>query len=633
MLESSSVSYELRIALDQSNEQLSLLFEPGGALNYSDRILRNIRNDFVSTSAQFTLLTERLQSLLDDQFKTLGSLVPADKYQKISAEIYNIDDIWSEYQQRIKEIESYNINTLRAGNKLWEPLDASVAHNSSLATSITALNHLVYQSSIEQNQRLAVLYVVMLILAIGIVWAIWFSTLKPLAKRLESSYQEIVCKNTRLDYQANHDALTGLYNRAAFNSRITHLEATKNTNLPYCLVLIDLDNFKITNDSMGHNIGDSILQKVAADMLENPLAGECAYRIGGDEYALLIDRLDDEIDLKSRLVQLLEVIREPIEIEQVQLHTSCSIGAAIAGISCGYDQKEMFAAADKALYSVKKSGRNGFQLCSKAQQQNQSEKDRQDDDLSKSVDLKKFNVFYQPIIDITTQNIVAYEARVHWQHPTLGQLQQENWIDDASRLSLDTKITKQVIQTIEKHFKYWLKQDMKILPMTVDIGQSILLSGEAYTLVTNLSENLPVSSYIGIEVSELMFNERSFDAVTEQLARFIQAGIPVTIDHYGRGHSSLLQLRKIPFDTLKVDKKLTLQADKDKSLQTYISSLVAFTEGVGKTLICQDVQSAKGRQTLIELGCRYMQSRHISTVLTYDAISESMDDSMKSETA
>ena len=633
MLESSSVSYELRIALDQSNQQLSLLFEPGGAQNYSDRILQNIRNDFVSTTAQFTALSVHLESLLDDQFKTFGSLIPADKYQKIAAEIYNIKDIWSEYQQRITEIENYNLNTLRAGNKLWQPLDASVGHNSSLTTSITALNQLVYQSSIEQNQRLAALYAGFLVLALGVVWAIWLSTLKPLAKRLESSYQEIVCKNTRLDYQANHDALTGLYNRAAFNNRITQLEATKNTNLPYCLVLIDLDNFKIINDSMGHKTGDSILQKVAADILENPMAGECAYRIGGDEFALLIDRLDDEIDLKARLKHLLYVIRVPLEIEKVQLQTSCSIGAAIAGTSCGIDQKEMFAAADKALYHVKKNGRDAFQLYSKAEMQSLTEKDKQDDDLSESVDLEKFNVFYLPVVDIATQNIVSYEARVHWQHPTLGQLAQDSWIDDASRLALDTKITKQVIYTIEKHFKYWLKQDMKLLPVTVDIGQSILLSGEAYTLVKTLADKLPLSSYIGVEVSELVFNERTFESVTEQLAKFKEAGIPITIDHYGRGHSSLLQLRKIPFDTLKVDKKLTLQADNDHSLQTYISSLVAFTQGVGKTLICHDVQSSKGTQKMIELGCRYMQSRHTSTILTYDAISEYMHDSVNQETA
>ena len=633
MLEASSVSYELRILLDQSNEQVNLLFDPNSAASFSDRILSNIRDDFVKTTERVTTDTKQLQSLIANRQNSFISLIPSDNYQNITAEIQNIDNIWGQFQSRIHEISTYNTSTLRASNKLWQPLDAAIAHDGSLSQSISALNQLVYESSHQQNQRLGLLYTVMVVLLLIAIWSIWSFTLKPLAIRLKASYNEVLCKNRRLDYQANHDALTGLLNRAAFNTKVAELEARKDSKVPHCLILIDLDNFKMINDSLGHNVGDLVLQKVTGDLLESPLTGEYAYRLGGDEFALLIDPSADESELKQRLETLLNEVHQPLQVDKTIIQCSCSIGVAIAGKGCGYDQKEIFAAADKSLYQVKEQGRDGYLLHDESRSADATEMTQQDNALHKSVEHQKFIVHYQPIIEIQSQKTQAFEARVHWHHPTLGELHHDDWISDATRLSLDSEITRQVIQSITEHFQYWLQQGFKLRPVTVDIGQTMLLSGEAYTLITALAKELPYSSLIGVEVSETIFNERSFSAIVEELARFKAAGIPITIDQYGRGHSSLLQLRKIPFDTLKIDKKLTLKASYDPSLQTYISSLVSFTEGMGKKLICQEIQGEKERHKLMGLGCRYMQSRLTSTVLSSDEVVTRLSQTAKPEPA
>ena len=619
MLEASSVSYELRILIDQSNEKVNLLFDPSSTEYFSDRILKNIRNDFITTTEQITLLTQNLQGLLANHHDSLGSLFPSDIHQKITAEIYNIERIWEQFQVRINEISAYKVSTLRAGNKLWHPIDASIAYNGSLSNSISTLNDLVYQSSIKKNQRLWVLYSLLLVTLLTLVWGIWLFTLRPLAVRLKASYDEIICKNERLDFQANHDALTGLLNRAAFNTKVAGLDAS-DTVTPYCLVLIDLDNFKLINDTLGHNVGDLVLKKVADNLLESQMQGEFAYRLGGDEFALWIDCANDESALRKRLETLLANVSIPLVSNKTTIHTSCSIGAAIAGKGCGYDHKEMFAAADTTLYQVKENGRNGYQLYDETKLRSVTEMAQSDSLLCQSVEQNEFDVSYQPIIKIHNQETQGFEARIHWNHPTFGQVHQDNWINDAIRLGLDTDITQQVIQTIDKHFHDWLEQGLILRPVTVDVGKAILLSGEAYNLINTLANKLPERSLIGIEVSEMIFNERSFDAIMTQLERFKNAGIPITIDHYGRGQSSLLQLRKIPFDVLKIDKRLTLKASYDRSLKTYISSLVSFTKGVGKTLICQDIQGKAERDKLLELGCRYMQSRHLSTVLDYDEV-------------
>ncbi|PWQ92475.1 EAL domain-containing protein [Leucothrix pacifica] len=620
MLEASSISYELRILLDQSNEQVNLLFDPKSAESFSDRILKNIRDDFVKTTEQVTALTAQLPALLRDHQNTFFSLIPSENYRNITNEIHNIDSIWGQFQSRIQEISTYNTSTLRASNKLWQPIDTVIAHNGSLSKSITSLNHLVYQSSLLQNQRLGIMYTALVVLLLVAIWGIWSFTLKPLASRLKASYQEILFKNRHLDYQANHDALTGLLNRAAFNAKTAELQVNKDTAVPHCLVLIDLDNFKLVNDSLGHNVGDLVLQKITDDLTEDPMVGEYAYRLGGDEFALVIDRIDQESALEQRLETLLKKIRRPLEVDKTIIQCSCSIGAAVAGKGCGYSQKEMFAVADASLYQVKEQGRDGYLLYDKIQSCGANQIEQHDNMLHQSVKNKQFRVSYQPIIDLRSQKTLGFEARIHWHHPTQGKLHHDEWISDATRLTLDSEITRQAIKSITEHFQDWLQKGIRLRPVSVDIGQTMLLSGEAYDLITALSNKLPFTSLIGIEVSEMIFNERSFQAITEQLLKFKAAGIPITIDHYGRGHSSLLQLRKLPFDVLKIDKKLTLKVSYDPSLQTYISALASFTDGMSKKLICQGVQSEKEQSKLTELGCRYMQSRQISTLLSSDSV-------------
>ena len=631
MLEASSISYELRILIDQSNEQVNLLFDPNTTENFSNRILNKIREDFVSTAEKITSLTQSLQILLVSQKDSFGSLFPSDIHQKITTEIHNINDIWGQFQVRINEISNYKISTLRAGNKLWHPIDASIAYNGSLSNSISSLNDLVYQSSIQKNQRLWFFYSALLITLLTCVWGVWLFTLRPLAVRLKASYDEILYKNRCLDYQANHDSLTGLLNRAAYNTKVAEIDASNEAVTPYGLVLIDLDNFKLINDTLGHNVGDLVLKKVSANLLESQMTGESAYRLGGDEFALWIERVDDELALKRRLETLLANVRIPLVSNKTTIQVSCSIGAVIAGKGCGYDHKEMFAAADTTLYQVKANGRNGYQLYDETKLRSVTEMAQSDSILCQSVDQHEFRVSYQPIIKISNQETQGFEARVHWDHPTFSQVHQDNWINDATRLSLDTRITRQVIQSIGKHFDEWMQQGLILRPVTVDIGKAILLSGEAYRLISKLANELPDPSLLGIEVSEVIFNERSFEAIIEQLRHFKSAGIPITIDHYGRGQSSLLQLRQIPFDVLKIDKKLTLEASYDSSLQTYISSLVSYTQGMGKRLLCQDIQGKTERHKLLALGCRYMQSRHLSTVLNHREVAKHLQKSQIAE--
>ena len=360
MLEASSVSYELRILLDRSSNEASLMFKSDNVSYLSDRILLNVRDDFIKTTKEITKKNKRLHTLLLNKQSNIGSLTRTIDMQKIAIELENIDRIWAQFQPRVDEIAGYNIAILRSGNRYWQARDALIAYDSTLFKGVSNVNHLVYQSSLYQNQRLRVLYAMIFALVLVGMWLIWYFTLRPLAERLASNYREIMDKNKHLKYQANHDSLTGLRNRNAFNSKIRSVENRKESISCCCLVLIDLDQFKTINDTLGHDVGDQILIKVARDIKHLPLMGESAYRLGGDEFALFIDKKFNIEIMSQRLDLLLSRIRKPMINNEKEIHCTCSIGIAWGEEQGCRTLEALFKGADTALYQVKRSGRDGY---------------------------------------------------------------------------------------------------------------------------------------------------------------------------------------------------------------------------------------------------------------------------------
>lgn len=359
MLEAFSVSYELRILLDRSSNQANLMFNSEKVNQLSDRILLNVRNDFVMTTVKITKNINRLRYLLLHENNNFGSLLRDFDLQKISSEMQDIDYEWGRFQARIDQLSSYDIAVLRAGNKHWHPTDALISYEGNLFEDISHLNHLVYEASLYQNKYLRVLYALIFSFVIIGMWLIWFFTLRPLAESLSLSYKEIMIKNENLNYQANHDSLTGLRNRAAFNSKVNAIDGTEYIDC-CCLILIDLDQFKKINDLLGHDSGDCTLKKIAQDLQKQPIAGETAYRLGGDEFALFIDKQTDRETITHRLNQLLSEVRRPFKCNGCEIHCTCSIGVAFGRLQGARTVNTMFKAADAALYQVKRDGRNGF---------------------------------------------------------------------------------------------------------------------------------------------------------------------------------------------------------------------------------------------------------------------------------
>ena len=624
MLRASGVSYEIRILLERCSEQINLLLDRDSNQELPERVVVKLRDDLVRNTKTLAVRKMTLRELLlgsssaeSFTFQTLDG----EKRNQATVKLDEIDRLWAKFDVRIKKISTADIAMLKAGNRYWNPVDMLVAHNGMLFKNMYELNELVYQASLNQHLELRTLYAIIVGLVVTGFWLIWFATLRPLAKRLEDSYRKIVQQNECLDFQANHDGMTKLLNRAAFNRKLDELGDNLNGLSQCCLILIDLDEFKSINDNLGHQTGDEILKKVSGHMLEDCLLGEFSYRIGGDEFAILIECIEDQQQLISRLDKLMARIREPLQFESQKVYASCSLGVSW-GEGSGDTLEEIFSAADAALYKVKESGRNHYCFFHEISHVSASQLLRSDQELHRAVQKKEFVVHYQPIIDLRTNELHSFEALARWQHPERGLLLPEEWLSRAEKLNLDSVISRQIIEAVASDYRKWQQADIRCHPVTINITEKMLVSGEGLGVLQSILSRFSDKSWLGIEVTESVVFDRAFHIIKRQLELIHAAGIQIVLDDFGTGFANLSHLRRIPFDAIKLDKCFTSQILTDSGMKIIVESLITLSKGLNKMVICEGVDETGIRVALEEMGCHYSQGFLHGKAVPFSAVSE-----------
>jgi len=372
------------------------------------------------------------------------------------------------------------------------------------------------------------------------------------------------------------------------------------------LILIDLDEFKSINDNLGHQTGDEVLKKISGHLLEDCLPLETSYRLGGDEFAMLIERVADKQQLVDRLDKLMARIASPLRNKGQDVYTSCSLGISW-GEGSGVTKKEIFNAADAALYKVKENGRNAYRFFSEISDVSVSEMHQSDQRLHQAIEQKEFVVHYQPVIDLYTNKLQSFEALARWQHPERGLLLPEEWLSQAEMLNLDSIITLQIMQKVETDYLNWQKMGANCYPVSINITEKMLVSGEGLAALQSILSRTENKSWLGIEVPESIVFDRAFHIMKEQLELIHAAGIHIALDDFGTGFANLSHLRKIPFDTIKLDKSFTSEILTDAGMKTIVKSLIDLTKGLNKTITCEGVDDDRIRAMLEEMGCHYSQ--------------------------
>ncbi len=418
-----------------------------------------------------------------------------------------------------------------------------------------------------------------------------------------------------IQHQAFHDSLTGLPNRLMFNHRLPQtLARARRTGETLAVMFLDLDRFKIINDSLGHAIGDQLLIQATTRLLGCLRQEDILARWGGDEFTMCLPDLRSTDDVAVVCQRLLEVMRQPFAIDDHTLQISISIGIALFPQD-GDDLASLLRSADSALYRVKESGRNHYRFYCLGLNEQSSRRHTLEQDLLAVLDRDQLQLYYQPQIDLIPspigqpmgQQLGQWEALLRWNHPEFGLLLPAEFLPLAESLGLMRSIGAWVLRQSCQQLQRWRR-----LGYEVRLGVNLAVRQfQSADLIETLGQILIETGIPGrqlvLEVTESMLI-KDIDGAIAVLDSLRNLGVALALDDFGSGYSSLDELKRLPISALKIDSRFVhgLPEEADRAI---VAAIIALGQGLGLRVIAEGVETSAQLNCLLELGCRVMQGQ------------------------
>ncbi len=411
---------------------------------------------------------------------------------------------------------------------------------------------------------------------------------------------------------AYYDALTGLPNRILFSDRLGQsLEHARRTKKAQAVMFIDLDNFKLINDTMGHAMGDNLLKSVAEELKNSVRAGDTVSRAGGDEFTVLITSLNCEKDVEMIAEKIISAFRKPFVFGGHELNVTTSIGIAIYPTD-GKDEEILLRNADTAMYHAKEQGKNNYKRYDNSLHEKVTKKLLIDTKLRTALDKEQFVLYYQPQIDIYTREVIGMEALLRWQHPELGLVPPMDFIMNAEGSGMIVPISEWVLFTACSQVKTW--QDAGFVP----VGVSVNLSSQTFIRedLLKVIEQVIKATGIAPELLELEITEgtvmQKVESTVYKLQQLRKLGVQISIDDFGTGYSSLSYLKKFPLHTLKVDRSFITDIINDNDSASIALAIIAMAKKLRLKVIAEGVETEEQLSLLRENQCDIVQGYLIS---------------------
>lgn len=418
-----------------------------------------------------------------------------------------------------------------------------------------------------------------------------------------------------LDYQAHYDGLTGLPNRVLLQDRIKQI-ATKaqRTDKKFALLFIDLDRFKHINDSLGHTMGDLVLKEIAKRLQDTLRAEDTIVRLGGDEFIVLIEDLAHVHDASQLAKKIIETITQPLTIEQHSLYITASIGICFYPEDTS-DATQLITYADTAMYKAKNEGRNTFQFYSQEMTQVLRDRVTLESSLRQAIIKQEFVVFFQPQYNAQTDTLVGMEALVRWQRED-GKLTPPNdFIPLAEETGMIVEIDKWVMKTAIKQMATWYNEELNPGVLSLNVTMKQLMEKDFIdTIKKTLKEYNFIPTNLKLEITEtqMMINAQE---IIEKLKKINKLGVKIAIDDFGTGYSSLSYLKKLPIDTLKIDKSFITDLPQDTSNLKLVKTIIALGNNLELAIVAEGVETLEQKNILLEYQCKYIQGYFYSRPL------------------
>jgi diguanylate cyclase (GGDEF)-like protein/PAS domain S-box-containing protein len=398
-----------------------------------------------------------------------------------------------------------------------------------------------------------------------------------------------------------HDPLTGLPNRALLQDRLDHaVEMARREGHRVGVLLLDLDNFKAVNDTLGHPSGDRLLRLVATRLAGTVRGSDTLARLGGDEFALVQDRVDGPADCARPAERMVEALRRPFELDGQEIHSGVSIGVALTPED-GESAAELLKSADLALYRAKAEGRGRHCLFEPAMAAAALERRRSERELRQALDRGDLILHYQPQIELATGRLVAAEALVQWPHPERGLIPPDELLPLAEASGLVRRLVEWVLREVCRHARVW-QERRRAIRAAVNLPPAELLRPDIVALVEAvLKEARLAPDRLELGVPEALLAERHEDErPVHALAR---SGVCVAVERFGTGHSPLAALRELPVATVKIDSSLLPKAAGGPRDEALLGGIVALAHGLGARAVAGGIERPDQLAVLRRVGC------------------------------
>jgi diguanylate cyclase len=427
--------------------------------------------------------------------------------------------------------------------------------------------------------------------------------------------QGLEAANKQLRHLATHDALTGLPNRVLMDDRLSQavVQAERHGET-FAIVLLDLDRFKLVNDSLGHRAGDELLKEVARRLKSVVRTVDTVARLGGDEFVLIVSPGGEQDSAQHVAQRIIDAMRVPVRVADVEVHTSPSIGIALYPQD-GTNIELLLARADAAMYCAKQRGRNNFQCFTPDMTTATQEKVRLETDLHVALEHNQFVLHYQPKVNTKTGVVHGAEALLRWQHPVRGEIQPGEFIHIAEESGLIGAIGTWVMNEACRQARAWQLDGLPSMRIAVNLSASQFRQGDIVAMIRSALERADLEPrFLEVELTEsaVMTDPEESIAILERLS---EMGVLVSVDDFGTGYSSMSYLRRFPIDKLKIDRGFISQVTSRPEEASIVRAIISLAHSLKLKVVAEGVESTEQLDFLKRLGCDQYQGYHFSRAL------------------
>ena len=420
---------------------------------------------------------------------------------------------------------------------------------------------------------------------------------------------------------ASEDPLTGLPNRRVFRAALDQIsqspEEVDGTRPKFAVMFLDLDRFKVVNDTLGHRVGDMLLRDVAARLKAVLRANEVLSRLGGDEFAIVVRDFETRSDLEALANRLVEAVVHPYDISGYHIRSSVSIGIAI-GPENGENADDLLMAADLALYAVKGTNRGTFQFYNVAMNKDINERRQIEVDLREALERNELELYYQPVINVRHSDVSGFEALARWRHPVKGMVPPAVFIPIAEDSGLIVRLGEWALMEACRNAATW-PNDLKI---AVNLSPVQFTAPNLFEVIEQtLAETGLPPHRLELEITERIFMENTENTLAT-LRRIKGLGVRIALDDFGTGYSSLSYLRSFPFDKIKVDRAFVSDLSERNEHIVIVQAVVSIARALGMTTTAEGVETEAQHEFLAALGCDEVQGYLFSAPVPLDGIAE-----------